>query len=244
MPILPLRTAPVRERRKKSPPSGRSRPWIRIGAVVLFLALLGAAWQWTPLKELVDLQSLSAWIEPHRDAWYALPLVSIAFVVLGLVMFPVLVMILATGVAFGPWLGSLYAMAGCLASASVGFSIGRRAGMDRLERVAGPRVRKLSQKLGRNGTLAVFVMRKIPAPYMLANVIVGASPVRFRDFMLGTVLGMGPMIIALAGFGYQLTRVVKHPTPGGIAIAVAFLTIPISLALLINHLLKRRSTSE
>ena len=244
MPILPLRTAPVRERRKKSSQPGRSRPWIRIGAVVLFLALLGAAWQWTPLKDLVDLQRLAAWIEPHRNAWYVLPMISIAFIALGLVMFPVLVLILATGVAFGPWLGSLYAAAGCLASASVGFAIGRRAGLARLERVAGPRVRKLSQKLGRNGTLAVFLMRKIPAPYMLSNIIVGASPVRYRDFILGTVLGMGPMIVALAGFGYQLTRVVKDPTPGSIAIAVAFLTVPISLALLINHFLKQRSGSE
>jgi hypothetical protein len=33
--------------------------------------------------------------------------------------------------------------------------------------------------------------------------------------------------------------VVHEPTPGGIAIAVAFLTVPIGLAVLINHFLKR-----
>lgn len=241
MPIVPLRTPPVRKRQPKSPSSGRTRTWIRLAAALLFLGLVAAAWQWTPLKSLIDPPKISAWIEPHRHAWYALPLVAAAFVALGLVMFPVLMMILATGLAFGPWLGSLYAAAGCLASASVGFAIGRRAGMRRVERIAGPRVRKLSRTLERNGTLAVFVMRKVPAPYMLANIIVGASPVTYRDFLLGTALGMGPMIIALAGFGYQLSRVVKEPTVGGIAAAVAFLTAPLGLALLINRLLKGRS---
>lgn len=245
MPIVPMRTPPARKHEeKKKPPSGRKWIWIRIASVLVFLGLVAAAWQWTPLKTLVDLPRISAWIEPHRHAWYALPMVAAVFVALGLVMFPVLMMILATGVAFGPWLGSLYAAAGCLASASVGFAIGRGAGMQRVERVAGPKVRKLSRTLARNGTLAVYLMRKVPVPYMLANIVVGASPVRYRDFMLGTALGMGPMIIALAGFGYQLSRIVKEPTVGGIATAVAFLAIPLSLALLINHFLKRRSASS
>jgi uncharacterized membrane protein YdjX (TVP38/TMEM64 family) len=159
-------------------------------------------------------------------------------------MFPVLLMTLATGIAFGPWLGPPYALVGCLASASVGFAIGRKAGLDRVERVAGPRLRKLTRTLERNGTLAVFVMRKIPAPYMLANIMVGATSVRYRDFVLGTVLGMGPMILALAGFGYQLSLVVKEPTVGRIATAAAFLTVPISLALFLNRLLKRRRKDE
>lgn len=239
MPIVPTRTPPARKRRK-APKERRTLTWIRIGSIVLVLALLAAAWQWTPLKTLVDLQQISAWIEPHRHAWYALPMVAAAYIVMGLLMFPVLMLILATGVAFGPWLGSIYALAACLASASVGFVLGRWAGLERVERLAGPRVRRLVRTLERNGTLAVFLVRKIPAPFMLSNVIVGASPVRYRDFFLGTVLGMSPMIIALAGFGYQLTRVLKDPTPGGIAAAAAFLIIPISLALLLNHFLKRR----
>jgi len=218
--------------------------WIRIGSVVVFLGLLAAAWQWTPLKSLIDLPRLAEWIEPHRHAWYSLPLIFAAYVVLGLFMVPVLMMILATGIAFGPWLGSIYALAGCLASASVGFVIGRKAGLRRVERLAGPRVRRLSRTLERNGTLAVFVMRKVPAPYMVTNIIVGASPVRFRDFFLGTILGMGPMILALAGFGYQLSRIVKEPTPGKIATAAAFLIVPLGLAILLNRVLKRRRSRE
>jgi phospholipase D1/2 len=239
MPIVPPPTTSVR-RRRRAATSGRAYTWIRIASVLVFLALLAAAWKWTPLKSLVDLPRIVAWSEPYRDAWYALPLVMAAFVLLGLVMVPVLLMILATGIAFGPWLGSLYAMAGCLASASVGFVLGRWAGPRRVERIAGPRVQRLSESIKRNGTLAVYLVRKIPAPYTLANVMVGATGVPYRDFVLGTTLGMMPMVVALAGFGYQLSRIAKEPTPAGIAAAVAFLAVPLSLALLLNHLLKKR----
>ena len=62
-----------------------------------------------------------------RHAWYALPMVMLAFVVLAVV--PVMLLIAATGIAFGPVLGPIYAMAGCLASGSVGFAIGRWMGL-------------------------------------------------------------------------------------------------------------------
>ena len=64
-----------------------------------------------------DLQDVSAWLEPYRHAWYALPIVMLVFIALAMV--PVVLLIAATGVVFGPILGPLYAMAGCLASASV-----------------------------------------------------------------------------------------------------------------------------
>ena len=105
-------------------------------------------------------------------------------------MVPVLLLITATGVIFGPWLGPLYAMAGCLASASMGFAIGRWTGLGRIERVGGTRVTRIVSSLERNGTLAVFLLRKIPAPFLLANIVAGASRVRYRDFIVGTVLGM------------------------------------------------------
>ncbi len=74
-----------------------------------------------------SLDDIAMWLAPLRHAWYALPLVMLAFVVLAVV--PVMLLIAATGIAFGPVLGPVYAMAGCLASGSVGFVIGRWMGL-------------------------------------------------------------------------------------------------------------------
>jgi uncharacterized membrane protein YdjX (TVP38/TMEM64 family) len=219
--------------------SDRKSTWIRILGVFLFFGLLAAAWQWTPLKGLLDLERIAAWVEPHRTAWYAPPAVVAAFVVLGILMVPVLLLITATGIAFGPWLGSLYAFAGAITSASVGFAFGRLAGQRRIERVGGRKVGDISRKIERNGTLAVYVIRKIPLPFLFSNLVIGASRVRYRDFLLGSLLGLGPIVIALAGFGYHLTRTLKDPSPAKIALAVAFLVVPLTIAWTVNRVLRR-----
>jgi uncharacterized membrane protein YdjX (TVP38/TMEM64 family) len=205
--------------------------------------LLLATWTWVP-RTAVGLENLAAWLEPHRHAWYALPTVMLAFAVLGLAMVPVLLLIAATGVAFGPLLGPVYAMAGCLTSASTWFAIGRWMGLRRVTQLGGERVTRVTRMLRRNGTFAVFLMRKVPAPFVLANIVAGASTVRFRDFIVGTMLGMGALVVGLAGFGYQLTGVVRDPSAGRVIAAMLFVAVPLTVAVLINHVLRRSRPAE
>jgi uncharacterized membrane protein YdjX (TVP38/TMEM64 family) len=208
--------------------------WPRVSVAIVFCGCFVVAWKWLPTLELRD---LSAWLEPHRHAWYALPLVMVLFITLTFV--PVVLLIAATGLAFGPILGPLYAMAGCLASASVGFAIGRWMGPRRVESLGGERIARVSRALRRNGTLAVFFARKVPAPFTLTNIVVGASRVDYRDFIVGTILGMGAFVVALAGFGYQLTKIVHNPSPATWIGAGLFVAVPLTLAWLINRALRR-----
>jgi uncharacterized membrane protein YdjX (TVP38/TMEM64 family) len=180
---------------------------------------------------------VSAWAAPYRQAWYALPMVMLAFMALAL--FPVLLLVTATGIAFGPVLGPIYAMAGCLASASLGFAIGRGLGVRRVERLGGERIVRVTRALNRNGTLAVFVARKVPAPFLLVNIVIGASTVRYGDFILGTLLGMGVLVIALAGSGYQLMQAIRNPSPATLGAAALFVAVPLTLAWLINRALRQ-----
>jgi uncharacterized membrane protein YdjX (TVP38/TMEM64 family) len=209
--------------------------------VALFIgSVLVATWLWTPVSTS-SLHEISTRLAPHRHAWYALPMVMLGFIALCLV--PITLLITATGIAFGPVLGPVYAMAGCLASGSIGFAIGRALGLRRVQRLGGDRITQISRALKRNGTLAVFFARKIPAPFTLTNIIVGASSVEYRDFVVGTILGMGAFVIALAGFGYQLTKVLRSPTPATLGIAALFLGVPLTMAWLINRALRRARTA-
>jgi uncharacterized membrane protein YdjX (TVP38/TMEM64 family) len=208
---------------------------LRFISVLVFCGLLVAVWRWIPMTAS-DLQEVFAWLRPYRHAWYALPMVMLAFIVLGFV--PVLLLIAATGVAFGPVLGPMYAMAGCLASASAGFAIGRWIGLGRVEHLGGERIVRITRGLKRNGTLAVFLVRKVPAPFTLVNIVVGASTVSYRDFLIGTALGMGAMVIALAGFGYQLTEVLRRPSPATLFTTALFVAVPLTVAWLINRAMR------
>ena len=113
-----------------------------------------------------------------------------------------------------------------------------------MRRLGGERILRVTRALKRNGTLAVFLVRKVPAPFTLVNIVVGASTVRFRDFIVGTVLGMGAFVVALAGFGYQLTKALRDPSPGTLIGAALFVGVPLTLALLINRALRRLRPAE
>ena len=249
MPHRTVRRVIRRIRRAERLPGSRFS-WAELAVVaglvgVVALAVLGwerhLSWRFA---QLPDVDQFSGWLIDYRRAWYALPVVAAAFTVLGLVMVPVLVLIAATGIAFGPWLGPPYAMVACLTSASAGFGLGRWIGPARVRSVGGERVQKMSRALERNGTLAVFFLRKVPAPFVLANILAGASGVRYRDFVLGTVLGMGAFVVALAGFGYQIREVIRHPTPGTVLAALAFLAVPFTLAWTINRVLRKRASHK
>jgi uncharacterized membrane protein YdjX (TVP38/TMEM64 family) len=162
----------------------------------------------------------------------------VAFVALGLV--PTTLLVTATGVAFGPVLGPLYAMAGSLGAASTAFGIGRRLGFKRVDRLGGHRVLRITRRLKRNGILAVFIIRKVPAPFALVNMAVGASTIRFRDFLIGTFLGMLAMVVGLAGFGSQAIAAFHDPSPATIAIAAVFVTVPLVTAWVINRVVRQR----
>jgi uncharacterized membrane protein YdjX (TVP38/TMEM64 family) len=211
-----------------------------LGLALLSLGTVGALYYLSTAG--ITAQEVSAWLLPHRRAWYVLPLTMIGYVVLCLV--PVLVLIAATGVVFGPWLGPVYAMAGCLASASFGFAVGRWLGRRRVERWGGERVQQITAVLARNGTLAVFLVRKVPAPFLLVNIVVGASPIRYRDFIIGTTLGLTAIVVALAGFGYQLTNAWQHPSMAALLRVGLVVAIPLTAAWLVNRHFRRSRTDD
>ena len=212
----------------------------RLLSSALLVTLLGlsalVAYSFLPDANVSD---LSIRLAEDRYAWWAPALVVVAFVALSAV--PVMLLVSVTGIAFGPVLGPLYAMTGCLASASTAFAIGRWVGPRQVNGWGGERMRRLMKLLRRNGTLAVFLIRKVPLPFFLVNFMLGASAVGYREFLIGTALGMAAMVVALAGFGYQLAETWRHPSMESIIRALLFLCIPLSLAWTINRALRARS---
>ena len=160
--------------------------WLRISVVLAVFAVLLLVW--TLIPATVDLHEISTWLAPHRQAWYALPMVMLAFIVLALV--PVVLLIAATGIAFGPVLGPLYAMAGCLASASSASRSGAgwAADASSSSAVSGSRriTRRQTQRHARRLPRAQSAGALHARQHRRRRV-----DGRYRDFIIGTVLGMG-----------------------------------------------------
>lgn len=75
------------------------------------------------------------------------------------------------------------------------------------------------------GILAVVVIRMIPvAPYSIVNVVAGASTLPLRDFMVGTLLGITPGILAMAVLGAQIADLARNASWSNVLLlALAFL---------------------
>ena len=202
-----------------------ARTILAVSGLAAALAGLALAWQYTSLRDFTDIGFVSSVIS--QPASQFAPLLAIAaFVVGGLVVFPVLVLIAATAAALGPWMGFFSAGAGVLLSALTLFSIGRVLGQARLQQLLGRRAARVQSRIIGKGVVAVAMIRMVPiAPFSIVNLVAGASKLSLRDFLLGTVLGMAPGIAVMAALGAQIADLARNASwTNAVLLALAILT--------------------
>lgn len=181
-------------------------------AVLFTLLALAAAWRWTPLGEWLDIEMWAEQLAHLRGSWAVPAIVLSTFVIAGLAAVPITLLIVAAGALFGPFYGFIYAMAGTELSAIVTYFIGEHLGRQTLHRWAGSRVHRVSQHLGRRGLLTVVLIRLVPvAPFTVVNLVAGASHIGFRDFAIGSLLGIMPGALALTVFSDRIVAAVQEP---------------------------------
>jgi phospholipase D1/2 len=188
-----------------------ARTVLAVSGLAAALVGLALAWQYTSLRDFTDIGFVSSVISQPARSQFAPLLAIAAFVVGGLVVFPVLVLIAATAAALGPWMGFASAAIGVLISSAVLFGIGRVLGHARLQRLLGRRSSRIQNRIIGKGIVAVAMIRMVPiAPFSIVNVVAGASKLSLRDFLLGTALGMLPGIAVMAALGAQIADLAKH----------------------------------
>ncbi len=212
-----------------------ARTVLAVLGLVAALAGLALAWQYTSLRDFADVGFVSSAISARSE--FAPLLAIAAFVVGGLVVFPVLVLIAATAAALGPWMGFFSAGIGVLLSALTLFSIGRFLGHVRLQRLLGRRAARIQRRVIGKGVVAVAMIRMVPiAPFSVVNLVAGASELSLRDFMLGTVLGMAPGIAVMAALGAQIADLARNATWANVLLLALALAAWIALCLGVQFL--------
>ena len=244
-PTEPLSMAVLEDR--FAPPSRRRRLLaLALRVAITLLGLLGIA-----LVVRSDLVGESGAIaealrlaEQNRTSWQGLVVVLLAFLLSSLLFVPVNVVIAGTGAAFGPLLGPAYALAGSLLAAAAVFAVGRVLGRDWVRRLATRRVTAFNRRLKRHGLLAMTVLRLFPvAPFTVVNLIAGASAIRARDYMLGSLIGMSPGIVLMTLFGDRLGAWLRQPNGANLAVVVGIAALALALAWALKRWSGRRTRS-
>jgi phospholipase D1/2 len=146
--------------------------------------------------------------------------------------------------AFGSLAGFFYSLAGAELSALLLYTVGQGMGRDLVRRYAGKRLNSVSKQLSRRGVLTIVTLRIVPvAPFVVINLVAGASHISFRDFALGTLVGLLPGLVAIAFFADGLVRSIRDPDIGSLAWLAAVVLIIAMAALWLRKWLRARQTS-
>jgi phospholipase D1/2 len=79
------------------------------------------------------------------------------------------------------------------------------------------------------------------APFAIVNMVIGASGLSYREFILGTAIGMLPGIAAFALVGESALGVWRNPTPLNVTFVVVAVAAWIGVVLGIQRLINRYS---
>lgn len=208
--------------------------WARIGAlglVVVVVVFLRNQYGWP------DVDLLRTRVE---DAGSLGALVFVGgYVVLSLLPVPKAVLTALGGLVFGLWWGALLSWLAALIGANVAFVAGRALGRQAVDTLTGGRVQRADELLTEHGLGAVMAVRLVPViPFTAINYSAGLTGVRWRDYALGSALGMLPGSLAYAAIGAWGTD------PWGLFAALAALVALVVIGGLYGrHLLGSRNTT-
>ncbi|MEP7210034.1 MAG: VTT domain-containing protein [Alphaproteobacteria bacterium] len=177
-------------------------------------------------------EQVTTWFGELRDGPWALPATVLIFVVTAYIAAPQFMLIAACVVAFGPWLGFWYSMAGTVISGVTMFYTGRWAGAAFLRRYGGSTVNRMSRFIGRNDFLASLIVRNVPtAPAIVVNMAFGASHANFWRYIAGLTIGSIPKtaIVALLGQSMKSAMGGAMLIAGGVVVAVAVIWVVVTL---------------
>jgi phospholipase D1/2 len=189
--------------------SSPRRLWLTLAAILAVTAGCTLFWRYSPWAQDIRPDRVIRWARELGTAPWAPLLVLFAYTPGCLVFFPRPLITLFAVVAFGPWLGCLYSLAGLLIAALVLYGAGLLMDRRRVERFAGVEVQRMMEVLRRRGLFAMTALRLVPlAPFSVEGVMAGAIRIKLWHYTLGTALGMLPGTLAATVFSDQLKNAV------------------------------------
>jgi phospholipase D1/2 len=136
-----------------------------------------------------------------------------AFLLAGLLLFPLELLAITAGAMFGALHGGIVATIGSLAVGVAGYLAGRLIGPAGLSRWMSRRSYRSGRQLGARGVLGVAVLRlSSVASAGSIHLLSGAWRIPFATYVAGTILGLTPVMAALSGLGGLLRETLLHPS--------------------------------
>ena len=118
------------------------------------------------------------------------------------------ILAIGSGLIFGFFYGSMLVMIGATCSSTVGFYLARNFKALLLRRKNLEKPHELEIKLNKNGFLVVLFLRLVPlVPFDIVSYAAGFSRIRYKDYIIASLLGMFPGVLVYASIGAHAVNV-------------------------------------
>ncbi len=140
---------------------------------------------------------------------------------------PSLPLDVAAGAFFGPFLGTVYSVAGALSGAVISFMISRLSGRQFIERFLGGHINFCTACSDKVLTKIVFLSRLLPVvSFDVISYGAGLTKMTLKKFSLATFLGMIPLTFIYNYFGSVIVFGKSVTVFLGIALVILFFLVP------------------
>ena len=180
---------------------------LRLIAVVLFLVVLWAAFELSGLRDHFSLAFLQQQLHKHQII--GLLTFVLLFALGNLIQIPGWLFMVAAVLTLGrTWGGLATYIAACASSISTFLAI-RMIGGDALRELKHKTAQRILARLDAHPLYSVVLLRVLFQTLPALNYALALSGIRFRHYLIGTLLGMPLPIIVYCVFFDQLARLLK-----------------------------------
>lgn len=156
----------------------------------------------------IDQKQLETWLE---NMGILAPIIYIIFYTIGtLLILPSTPLNLTGGAIFGIWWGTFWTTVAAVIAAMVAFAFTRTIGKDIIAKKFAGRWEAIDAEIRLGGLFYMFSIRLLPIiPYGLVNFAAGLTSIRWRDYIIGTLLGTVPGVLPFVMMGSGFTELSK-----------------------------------
>ncbi|MEG0370858.1 MAG: VTT domain-containing protein [Clostridium sp.] len=132
----------------------------------------------------------------------------ILFTIVPLTFFPDALLVIIAGLIFGIAKGYIYTLVGVITGGSLAFFLSRILGSGFIKKLANEKLDKLEKSIEKKGFSIVLILRLIPLfPFDVISYAAGLTNIRYKEYLLATILGTVPGILVFLNIGYQGTDI-------------------------------------
>lgn len=218
----------------------KKRTYIKLCLALVVLLLCVLVGMRHNILNMINLDGIKDYIDSygHFSALIFILLFSLRTL---LVIFPYTLFVILGGSIFGSGKAFIYSLISAFICSTLSFFISRFAGKELIGRRIKGKIEGLNLKIEKHGFKIIFFMRiSIIFPFDILNFAAGLSKIRYRDFILATLLGIIPETFSLTYLGSNL----DEPFSFEFCIALALVLLTVAVPFAINKYKEKNNVKK